>query len=144
MDNPPVYRLPEMLGMANAGTGTRRAIGSARIERGRPDQLMSTSEQKPEQQWAIVEVFGHNRYAGTVSEHQIGGCSFVRVDIPEMNGEPAFSKLFGNAAIYSITPVSEQIARLVAREFQSRPLTVYIRELEEDVRRRRLGSGEED
>jgi hypothetical protein len=96
------------------------------------------------EQWAIVEIFGHVRYAGTISEHQIGGSNFVRVDVPEIDGEPAFTKLFGQAAIYSITPVSEQIARLVAKQFQSRPLTVYVQELEEAVRRKRLGSGDED
>jgi hypothetical protein len=98
-----------------------------------------------DKQWAIVEIFGHSRYAGTVSEHQIGGCSFVRVDVPEIDGQPAFTKLFGNAAIYSITPVSEQIARLVAKQFQSRPLTVYVEELEQSARQRRLKAvGEEE
>jgi hypothetical protein len=91
-------------------------------------------------QWAIVEIFGHSRYAGTISEHTIGGCSFVRVDVPEVDGEPAFTKLFGNAAIYSITPVSEQICRVVAKQFQSRPLTVYVQELEESAQRRRLAA----
>lgn len=104
---------------------------------------MSKTEKAREQpdvetQWAIVEIFGHTRYAGTVSEHQIGGCSFVRVDVPEIDGQPAFTKLFGNAAIYSITPTSEQIARLVAKQFQSRPLTVYIEELEQNAKQRRL------
>ncbi len=95
--------------------------------------------------WAIVEIFGHSRYAGTVSEHTIGGCSFVRVDVPEVEGEPAFTKLFGNAAIYSITPVSEAIARVVAKQFQSRPLTVYVQELEQAAQRRRaqLAGGED-
>lgn len=98
-----------------------------------------------EKQWAIVEIFGHSRYAGTIAEHQIGGCSFVRVDVPEIDGQPAFTKLFGNAAIYSITPVSEQIARLVAKQFQSRPLTVYVEELEQSARQRRLKAvGEEE
>lgn len=107
---------------------------------------LGTPTREPEPlQWAIVEVFGHSRFAGTISEHQIGGCSFVRVDVPEINGEPAFTKLFGNAAIYSITPVSEQIARLVAAQFQARPLTVYVEELERNARQRRLRAvGEED
>jgi hypothetical protein len=95
-------------------------------------------------QWAIVEIFGHARYAGTISEHTIGGCSFVRVDIPEIGKEPAFTKLFGQGAIYSITPVSEQIARAVARQFQSRLLTVYVHELEESVRLRRLKAAEDE
>ena len=100
------------------------------------------SEDAP--QWAIVEVFGHARYAGTISEHTIGGCSFVRVDIPEVAGEPAFTKLFGNAAIYSITPVSEQIARAVAKSFQSRPLTVYDEEIEAATRQRRLDAARDE
>lgn len=54
-----------------------------------------TVEANVEKQWAIVEIFGHSRYAGTIDEHQIGGCSFVRVDVPEIDGQPAFSKLFG-------------------------------------------------
>lgn len=54
----------------------------------------------PEIQWAIVEIFGHSRYAGIISEHAIGGCSFVRVDVPETGEEPAFTKLFGQGAIY--------------------------------------------
>ncbi len=99
---------------------------------------MSEDQKQDAPQWAIVEIFGHSRYAGTVSEHTIGGCSFVRVDVPEVDGEPAFTKLFGNAAIYSITPVSEQIARVVAKQFQSRPLTVYVQELEQASERRRL------
>ena len=32
--------------------------------------------------WAIVEVMGHSRYAGRVTEQAIGGCAFVRVDVP--------------------------------------------------------------
>ena len=37
-------------------------------------------------QWAIVELFGHQRIAGKISEHAVGGCSFVRIDVPEFNG----------------------------------------------------------
>ena len=30
--------------------------------------------------WAIVEIFGHQTFAGRVTEQAIGGASFVRVD----------------------------------------------------------------
>jgi hypothetical protein len=36
------------------------------------------------EQWAIVEIFGHQRIAGRLTEQTIGGCSFVRVDVPAL------------------------------------------------------------
>jgi hypothetical protein len=105
---------------------------------------LDATEKAAEPQWAIVEIFGHSRYAGVISEHTIGGCSFVRVDIPECEDQPAFTKLFGQGAIYSITPVAEPIARVCVRELQSRPLNVYSVELEDAVTRRRLRGHQEE
>ncbi len=76
--------------------------------------------------WAIVEIMGHSKLAGRVTEQAIGGSSFVRVDIPEREGHPAFTKLFGNAAIFSITPVTEDLARKAAAHCDSEPVSVYI------------------
>lgn len=66
--------------------------------------------------WAILELFGHVRLAGRVTEASIGGCSFLRVDVPEREGEGEgvkFTRYFGNGAIYSMTPVTEEVARRV-------------------------------
>lgn len=64
--------------------------------------------------WAILELFGHVRLAGRVSEATIGGCSFLRCDVPESEGDGVkFTRYFGNGAIYSMTPVSEEVARVV-------------------------------
>ena len=76
-------------------------------------------------QWAIVEIMGHDRYAGRVTEETIGGCAFVRIDVPEANGAAAFTKLFGQGAIFSITPVAEEIARKAAERMRSQPVNVY-------------------
>lgn len=78
--------------------------------------------------WAIVEVFGHAKFAGRVTEQAIGGASFVRVDVPEVNSSPAFTKLFGASAIYSITPVTEELARKAVKACHSEPISVYIPE----------------
>lgn len=75
--------------------------------------------------WAIVEIMGHDRYAGHVTEQTIGGCAFVRIDVPECDGKPAFTKLFGQGAIFSLTPVSEEIARAAAKQCRSTPINVY-------------------
>lgn len=76
--------------------------------------------------WAIVEIMGHSKLAGPVTEQAIGGNSFVRVDVPERKGYPAFTKLFGSSAIFSITPVSEDLARKAAKYCDSEPVSVYI------------------
>lgn len=75
--------------------------------------------------WAILEIMGHQKYAGRVSEQAIGGASFVRVDVPEIDGRPAFSNLFGGGSIFCITPVSEVVALGTARELKQAPLHVW-------------------
>jgi hypothetical protein len=82
--------------------------------------------------WAIVEIMGHQTYAGFVSEQRVGGTAFVRVDVPEVNGQAPFSKLFGGGSIYSITPVTEEIARYKAVAVSQAPLTHW--DLPEEIR----------
>jgi len=65
-------------------------------------------------QWAVVDVMGHQRYAGRVTEQVIAGAGFIRVDVPETKGGPGFTKLFGPGAIHSITICTEASARTVA------------------------------
>lgn len=75
--------------------------------------------------WGIVELFGHNRIAGKVTEATIGGCSFVRVDVPAIESLPAFTKFYGNGAIYAMTPVSEEIARAAVTRLRTKPVEIY-------------------
>jgi len=75
--------------------------------------------------WAILEIMGHKRYAGRVSEHELGGSSFVRIDVPAHGDQEAFSKMFGPQAIYCVTPVSEQAARAAASQLDEKPMTVW-------------------
>jgi hypothetical protein len=87
-------------------------------------------------QWGIVEVFGHNRFAGMVSQVSVFGGAMCRVDVPEVPAYtdrwenehpavPAFTKMFGAGAIYSFTPVDEATAIAAARQ-NSAPISVYI------------------
>jgi hypothetical protein len=86
---------------------------------------MEQQEQRFES-WCIVELFGHQRIAGRVTEAQVGGCSFIRVDVPETHAQPAFTRFFGQGAIYSITPVSEEVARAAGEYLRERPVSVYM------------------
>jgi hypothetical protein len=92
------------------------------------------SEQEKFESWAIVELFGHQQIAGRVTEASIGGCSFVRVDVPEQPPVPkhhdwdhdqpaiaAYTRYFGNGAIYALNPCSEDIAKRAAASIRQRP-----------------------
>lgn len=72
--------------------------------------------------WAILELFGHVRLAGRVTEAQIGGCSFLRVDVPKEDGSIDFTRYLGNGSIYSMTPVSEEVARRVGNGSAQAPI----------------------
>lgn len=83
------------------------------------------AEQQTFEQWAIVELFGHQRIAGRVTEQAIGGCSFIRVDVPAAAKEQAFTKLFGQGAIYAITFTDEAAATIMAGAIQARPVDTW-------------------
>ncbi|OPY76094.1 MAG: hypothetical protein A4E63_00202 [Syntrophorhabdus sp. PtaU1.Bin050] len=81
-------------------------------------------KEKPEL-WAIIELFGHNQIAGIMSEYSVGGCSFVRVDVPVTKECPGYTKLYGNGAIYAITITDEETARAVAERISPKPMSVW-------------------
>lgn len=75
--------------------------------------------------WCVVEIMGFNRMAGFVSEVVVAGAPMLRIDVPETNSQPAFTKFQSAQSIYSITPVTEEIARAAVAEYQVRPIQVY-------------------
>jgi len=77
------------------------------------------------EQWAIVEVMGHQRFAGRVTEEAVGGANFVRVDVPAIGDQPEFTKLFGPSSIYCITITSERVARAAAESMRVVPVSSY-------------------
>ena len=75
--------------------------------------------------FAVVELFGHNKIAGFVETQTFGSAVFFRVDVPETDDNPAFSKLFNPSAIYAINPCDEPVAMVVAKGLQERPIQSY-------------------
>ena len=83
------------------------------------------SDTEPFEAWALIEVMGHSRYAGKVSNQAIGGCNFVRVDVPSVGECPAFTKLLGQSSIFAITLVDEATARRAAERWQVVPFVTF-------------------
>jgi PRTRC genetic system protein C len=98
------------------------------------------SDEDARPRWGIVELMGHRVVAGQVSEQTIFGGTFLRVDVPACDLSAAFTRLYGVSAIYSVTFVSEEVARTVARHCQVDPIVVYTPEL--SSMRPQLGFGD--
>ena len=85
---------------------------------------MST-ETKTFDEWAIVDLFGHSRIVGRVTEATLAGGAFVRVDVPGFNGRPPFTRFFGPSAIYSLSPVTEEIALGLMANGRNEPVSRF-------------------
>ncbi len=72
-------------------------------------------------QWCIVELMGHRRLGGFVSEAEIAGARLLRIEIPTPDG--AFvTQFYGPQSIYCLTPTTEDSARAVALRNQPEPM----------------------
>lgn len=71
------------------------------------------SEEKFEM-WARVDLFGHNQRAGKLGVTNTGVEVLYRLDIPTTDGFT--TEFYGKGAVYSILPVSEEAARLIANK----------------------------
>lgn len=73
------------------------------------------------QHWCILEIFGHRRLFGLVTEVQIGGASFLCLNIPGETGFDA-TQYYSPAAVYCITPTTEEICREMAVKNKPEPV----------------------
>jgi hypothetical protein len=77
--------------------------------------------------WGIVEIMGHMRVAGRLSEQVVAGANLLRVDIPESeeDKEKFRTTFFGPSAIYALHITDETIARTTAAAGVTRPTYEY-------------------
>lgn len=79
--------------------------------------------------WALLELFGHQKIVGKVTEHELGGTAMLRVDVPGVEGQEPFTKFYGPSAIFSLTPISEAVGLALAKRLRADPISVYAPEL---------------
>lgn len=75
--------------------------------------------------WGIVELMGHQRTAGRLSEQMIAGANLLRVDLPQGEGENFRTMFYGSSAIYAVHITDEKVARAVAAGLGTRPIYAY-------------------
>lgn len=78
---------------------------------------MQTEQPTPDV-WAVVELMGHVKLAGRLSEEEKFGAKMGRLDIPQGDGS-FVTKFFGGASVYAVTVTTEAVARQVAKTASS-------------------------
>lgn len=89
-------------------------------------------------EWVIIELLGHRRLGGFLTEQQIAGASFLRLDIPgagtrrdddgeleiAMRGgfEGGATQFYSPNSVYAITPTTQEIATVVAGRSNMAPV----------------------
>jgi hypothetical protein len=76
-------------------------------------------------EYCLVELFGHQRIVGKVTEATMAGGAFLRVDVPAFNGAPAFTRFYSPGSIYSISPITEAIARGMMEQYRNEPVSRF-------------------
>jgi len=94
-------------------------------------QLRSENEPAEElKSFALVELFGHARIVGMVTSNPIELPGMIRVDVPNLikNGEvvrQGFTRYFGRAAIYALTPCDEATVKAFLPDCDGAPSRPY-------------------
>ncbi len=86
---------------------------------------MEEDNDKPFADWAILELMGHRRLAGYVQEVEMAGTGVLRIEVPAIEGGKPFTQFYSVAAIYCVTPTTEEMARAVASRAYTRPVQRY-------------------
>lgn len=83
-----------------------------------------SGELQPFEAWALVELMGHRKLAGWVTEETRFGAAMLRIDVPGHEGV-ASTQLYGPSALYCVTPISENTARRYALKSQPEPIQAW-------------------
>jgi hypothetical protein len=85
----------------------------------------------PAPTWALVEVMGHHKLAGQITEVSIAGQGMLRVDVPPLpavQGRPeiaGYTRFLAPGALYAITPCDELTALHAVAYFTPRPIDAW-------------------
>jgi len=90
---------------------------------------MSTTETPQEaapfEEWAIVELMGRVRLAGHLTEQQVAGGHFLRLDIHKEDGPAVITQLIPpppGGPVYRITITTEAVARKIGARSVPEPV----------------------
>lgn len=78
------------------------------------------------EEWAIVELMGHRRLAGKVTQAEMFGTALMRLDVyPGDAEQPTATQFYGGSSIYCLTPTTESVCRRFAKNVAPEPVTKW-------------------
>ena len=91
------------------------------------DQAPITEVQEPAPEYAVIEIFGHRRLAGRITEVEKFGTKLLRIDIPERGDfENGFtSQMYGGASLFSVTPCDLATVQRMNKPYQPMGCLTY-------------------
>ncbi|MEW6506374.1 MAG: hypothetical protein AB1432_01380 [Bacteroidota bacterium] len=75
------------------------------------ESLFIENNQDTIETWAYIEIMGHCRIAGRVSERKVGMQVMLQVDVPKPDDGFSHTEIFSPSAIFSIKPTTENWCR---------------------------------
>lgn len=78
--------------------------------------------------WMLVELLGHNKIAGFVTEEQKFGQVLLRIEIPTCfeDGLVTYTtQFYGTHALYCATPINKNDAILLSKELRPTPFSKF-------------------
>lgn len=76
--------------------------------------------------WAIMELMGHRRLAGYVTETTLAGKGVLRLDVHGKEPGPALvTQYYPPDSLYCLTPTTEAIARALGERLRPAPVSRY-------------------
>jgi hypothetical protein len=73
--------------------------------------------------WAIIELMGHRKLGGYLSEQTIAGAAFVRIDVVNIDGTAIATQFYSASAVYCITPTTQDVATAFGTNHKPEPVT---------------------
>lgn len=89
--------------------------------------------------WAILEIFGHSKFAGFVRTVPLGSYVMFRIDVPEVTYQsaeryggplvdkkiPPFTKYFSPGSVFALTPCTKETAEAAMKSWRSEPINYF-------------------
>jgi len=99
------------------------------------DNIFIDKDQETIETWAYIEIMGHTKVAGRVSERKVGVNVMLQVDVPNPGEGFSHSVVYSPNSIFSIQPTTEKWCREFVKARIEYPVLPYIpegRQLEEN------------